>query len=72
MHRQRRFPARAIGTAIAGAEFVGLAHGFGTFAERIETSATFPDAFGRARRGRATDRIGPVPRSDANISRNGA
>jgi acetolactate synthase I/II/III large subunit len=48
MHQERRYPGRVIGTGIAGPDFVGLAHSFGAFAERIENTAAFPDAFLRA------------------------
>jgi acetolactate synthase-1/2/3 large subunit len=48
MHQERRFPGRVIATDLEGPDFVMLAKSFGAFAERVETSEAFPEAFARA------------------------
>jgi acetolactate synthase-1/2/3 large subunit len=48
MHQERRFPGRVVGTDIVNPDFVALAHSFGAFAERVETTDQFPGAFQRA------------------------
>ena len=48
MHQERRFPGRVSGTELAGPDFVALAKSFGAYAERVETTEAFEDAFERA------------------------
>ncbi|MGD9902112.1 MAG: thiamine pyrophosphate-binding protein [Vicinamibacterales bacterium] len=48
MHQERRFPGRVVGTDIDAPDFVGLARSFGAYAERVDRSEDFADAFARA------------------------
>jgi acetolactate synthase I/II/III large subunit len=48
MHQERRFPGRISGTRLDGPDFVALAKSFGAYAERVETTEAFEDAFERA------------------------
>ncbi len=48
MHQERRFPGRVSGTELPSPDFVALARSFGAFAERIESTDAFADAFERA------------------------
>jgi acetolactate synthase I/II/III large subunit len=48
MHQERRFPGRISGTELAGPNFVALAKSFGAYAESVESTEGFPDAFERA------------------------
>ena len=48
MHQERQFPGRAIGTSLRNPDFVSLARAYGGFAERVERTADFEDAFERA------------------------
>ena len=48
MHQERRFPGRVSGTDLAGPDFVALARSFGAYAERVEKTEDFADAFARA------------------------
>ena len=48
MHQERRYPGRVIATDIVNPDFVALAQSFGAFAERIEVTARFPEAYHRA------------------------
>ena len=48
MHQERQFPGRVVGTDLVNPDFVGLAESYGAYAERVERSSTFPDAFERA------------------------
>ena len=48
MHQERRFPGRVVGTDIVNPDFVALAASYGAYAERIETSDAFPEAYARA------------------------
>lgn len=48
MHQERRFPGRVLATDLVNPDMVALARSFGAYAERIEASDAFPDAFGRA------------------------
>jgi acetolactate synthase-1/2/3 large subunit len=48
MHQERRYPGRVIATNIVNPDFVSLAQSQGAFAERVETTAAFPEAFRRA------------------------
>jgi acetolactate synthase-1/2/3 large subunit len=48
MHQEREFPARVSGTALTNPDFVQLARAYGWHAERVETTAAFEPAFGRA------------------------
>ena len=48
MHQERRFPGRVLATDLVNPDMVALARSFGAYAERIEASDAFPQAFGRA------------------------
>ena len=48
-HQERVYPTRVIATDLTNPDFVAYAHAFGAHAERVETTAQFPDAFARAR-----------------------
>jgi acetolactate synthase-1/2/3 large subunit len=48
MHQERRYPGRVVATDIMNPDFVALARSFGAFAERVESSGNFPDAYRRA------------------------
>ena len=49
MHQEKRFPGRVSATDLTPPDFVGLAHAFGAYAERVETTEAFAPAFERAR-----------------------
>jgi acetolactate synthase-1/2/3 large subunit len=48
MHQERRFPGRVSGTDLQDPDFVALAHSFGAYAERVESTDAFAQAFERA------------------------
>jgi acetolactate synthase-1/2/3 large subunit len=48
MHQERRYPGRAVATAIVNPDFVTLAHSLGAYAEKVEATDAFPGAFNRA------------------------
>ena len=48
MHQERRYPGRVVATDIVNPDMVALAHSFGAFAERVDTTPAFPEAFQRA------------------------
>ncbi|MFA5898228.1 MAG: thiamine pyrophosphate-dependent enzyme [Hyphomicrobium sp.] len=48
MHQERRYPERVLGTTLVNPDFVTLAHSFGAYAERIETTEAFLPALQRA------------------------
>jgi len=48
-HQERNYPARVSGTVLENPDFVGLARAYGFHAERVEKTADFASAFGRAR-----------------------
>jgi len=48
MHQERRFPGRVVATDLVNPDFVALAESFGAYAERVETTQAFPQAFQRA------------------------
>ncbi|MBW8756907.1 MAG: thiamine pyrophosphate-binding protein [Burkholderiales bacterium] len=48
MHQEREYPARVSGTTLTNPDFVQLARAYGWHAERVETTAAFEPAFGRA------------------------
>jgi acetolactate synthase-1/2/3 large subunit len=48
MHQERQFPGRVVGTDLVSPDFVALARAYGAYAERVERSADFADAFERA------------------------
>ena len=48
-HQERVYPTRVIATDLTNPDFVAYARAFGVHAERVETTAQFPDAFARAR-----------------------
>jgi acetolactate synthase-1/2/3 large subunit len=49
MHQERHFPARTMATDLSNPDFVALARAYGAYGERVEDTADFPAAFGRAR-----------------------
>lgn len=48
MHQERQFPGRVVGTDIVNPDFAALAQSYGAYAERVERTADFADAFERA------------------------
>jgi acetolactate synthase I/II/III large subunit len=48
MHQERRYPGRVIATDILNPDFVALAQSYGAFAQRVETTDQFPEAYRRA------------------------
>jgi acetolactate synthase I/II/III large subunit len=48
MHQEMQFPGRVSGTDLLDPNFVALAQSFGAYAERIESTEDFADAFERA------------------------
>jgi len=52
MHQERRYPGRVVATQLVNPDFVALAHSYGIFAERVDTTERFPDAYRRARAAR--------------------
>ena len=48
MHQERRFPGRVSGTDLSTPDFVALARSFGAYAEKVESTDAFADAFERA------------------------
>lgn len=48
MHQERRFPGRVIGTEIKSPDFVAFAQSFGAYAEKVESTEAFAEAFERA------------------------
>jgi acetolactate synthase I/II/III large subunit len=52
MHQERHYPGRVIATDIMNPDFVALARSFGAFAERVEATERFPDAYRRAQAAR--------------------
>jgi acetolactate synthase-1/2/3 large subunit len=48
MHQERRYPGRAIATEIVNPDFVALAQSYGAYAEKVELTEAFSEAFGRA------------------------
>ena len=49
MHQEREYPRRVIGTDMINPDFVALAEAHGAYAERVESSDAFADAFTRCR-----------------------
>jgi acetolactate synthase I/II/III large subunit len=54
MHQERRFPGRAVGTALKNPNFVALAHAYGAFGTSITSTADFAPAFEEAASGSRT------------------
>jgi acetolactate synthase I/II/III large subunit len=52
MHQERRYPGRVMATQLVNPDFVALARSYGAFAERVETTDRFPDAYRRAQAAR--------------------
>lgn len=52
MHQERRYPGRVVATPLVNPDFIALAHSFGAFAERVEKTEGFPDAYRRAQAAR--------------------
>ncbi|MCY4312914.1 MAG: thiamine pyrophosphate-binding protein [Gammaproteobacteria bacterium] len=48
MHQERSYPERVFGTKIINPDFVMLAKSYGCHAEKIDSTADFPEAFERA------------------------
>jgi acetolactate synthase-1/2/3 large subunit len=48
MHQERRFPGRVSATDLLTPDFVALARSFGAYAEKVESTDAFGDAFERA------------------------
>jgi len=48
MHQERNYPERVFGTNIINPDFVMLAKSYGYHAERVDSTADFPEAFERA------------------------
>lgn len=48
MHQERDYPARVSGTGLTNPDFVQLGRAYGWHAERVEATAQFEAAFGRA------------------------
>lgn len=48
MHQERHFPARVSGTDLVNPDFATLARAYGMHGERVERTADFAEAFGRA------------------------
>jgi acetolactate synthase-1/2/3 large subunit len=48
MHQEREYPARVSGTGLTNPDFVQLGRAYGWHAERVEATAQFEAAFGRA------------------------
>jgi len=48
MHQERRFPGRVSGTDLLPPDFVALAAAFGAYAEKVESTDAFAEAFERA------------------------
>ena len=48
MHQERRYPGRVVATDLLNPDFVALARSYGAFAERVEATESFPNAYRRA------------------------
>jgi acetolactate synthase-1/2/3 large subunit len=48
MHQERNYPGRVVGTDLVNPDFVRFAESFEAYAEAVEKTADFPDAFERA------------------------
>ncbi len=48
-HQERRYPGRVMATDLVNPDFAAYARAFGAWAERVETTDAFPDAFAAAR-----------------------
>ena len=48
MHQEQRYPGRVVATDIVNPDFVAMARSYGAFAERVETTESFPAAYRRA------------------------
>ena len=69
MHQERDFPARVSGTSLSNPDFVQLARAYGWHAERIEATAEFEPAFGRAMRAGAPTLLHLLLAEDVSTSR---
>jgi acetolactate synthase I/II/III large subunit len=49
MHQERHFPGRTMATDLRNPDFAALAQAYGAYGERVEETADFAAAFGRAR-----------------------
>jgi acetolactate synthase-1/2/3 large subunit len=48
MHQERRYPGRVVATDLHNPDFVALARSHGAYAERVDDTEAFPEAFQRA------------------------
>jgi acetolactate synthase-1/2/3 large subunit len=48
MHQERQFPGRVVGTDLVNPDFVALAQAYGAYAELVDRSEDFAEAFERA------------------------
>jgi len=69
MHQEREYPARVSGTELTNPDFVQLARAYGWQAERVETTAGFEPAFGRAMRAGAPTLLHLLLPEDVSTSR---
>jgi acetolactate synthase-1/2/3 large subunit len=49
MHQEKHYPGHVYGTDLQNPDFVALAKAYGAYAERVERTSDFPQAFARAR-----------------------
>jgi acetolactate synthase-1/2/3 large subunit len=48
VHQERRYPGRTIGMELTNPDFVMLARSYGAYAEAVERTDDFPEAWSRA------------------------
>jgi len=69
MHQERDYPTRVSGTELTNPDFVQLARAYGWRAERVETTAAFEPAFGRAMQAGAPTLLHLLLPEDVSTSR---
>jgi acetolactate synthase-1/2/3 large subunit len=69
MHQERDYPARVSGTGLTNPDFVQLAKAYGWQAERVEATAQFEAAFGRAMKADAPTLLHLLLPEDVSTSR---
>ena len=69
MHQERDYPARVSGTGLTNPDFVQLAKAYGWHAERVDATAQFEEAFGRALRADAPTLLHLLLPADVSTSR---
>ena len=52
LHQERRYPGRVMATQLVNPDFVAFARSYGAFAERVESTERFPEAYRRAQAAR--------------------